>query len=70
MQKPVCFFSHSYCDMVTQNNHCFCLLHIVADKLSETVHLMSNDPSMGLYRIQEHVKKSVPTLVEKKVKKI
>ena len=39
----------------------------VADKLSETVHLMLNDPSMGLYRIQEHVKRSVPTLVEKKV---
>ncbi|CAB3992451.1 BLOC-1-related complex subunit 8 homolog isoform X2 [Paramuricea clavata] len=39
----------------------------VADKLSETVHLMLNDPSTGLYRIQEHVKRSVPTLVEKKV---
>ncbi|XP_028411328.1 BLOC-1-related complex subunit 8 homolog isoform X2 [Dendronephthya gigantea] len=39
----------------------------VTDKMSETVHLMLNDPSMGLYRIQEHVKRSVPTLVEKKV---
>ena len=46
-----------------------CLLRVVTDKLSETVHLMLNDPSMGLYRIQEHVKRSVPNLVEKKVDK-
>ncbi|XP_046856614.1 BLOC-1-related complex subunit 8 homolog isoform X2 [Xenia sp. Carnegie-2017] len=39
----------------------------VTDKFSETVHLMLNDPSMGLYRIQEHVKRSVPELVEKKI---
>ena len=44
-----------------------CVYNVVADKLSETVHLMLNDPSMGLYRIQEHVKRSVPNLVEKKV---
>ena len=39
----------------------------IKDKFSETVHLMLNDPSMGLYRIQEHVKRSVPELVERKV---
>ena len=47
-----------------------CVYNVVADKLSETVHLMLNDPSMGLYRIQEHVKRSVPNLVEKKVDNI
>jgi hypothetical protein len=37
------------------------------DKFSENVHIIANEPSLALYRIQEHVRKSLPQLVEQKV---
>ncbi|XP_055327883.1 BLOC-1-related complex subunit 8 homolog [Paramacrobiotus metropolitanus] len=39
----------------------------VAEKISENVHNILNEPSLGLYRIQEHVRKSMPLLVSKKM---
>ena len=35
--------------------------------LSEYIHLNANEPSIGLFHVQEHVKKTVPKLVETKV---
>jgi hypothetical protein len=39
---------------------------LVAEKLSESFHIVDHDPSMALYRLQEHVTKSVPVLVNRK----
>ena len=39
----------------------------VTEKFLENIHTMLNEPSVGLYRVQEHVRRSLPQLVEKKV---
>ncbi|XP_048584233.1 BLOC-1-related complex subunit 8 homolog isoform X2 [Nematostella vectensis] len=39
----------------------------VSEKFIESIHLMVNEPSVGLYRIQEHVRRSLPQLVDKKM---
>ncbi|KAE9548743.1 hypothetical protein FO519_008046 [Halicephalobus sp. NKZ332] len=38
----------------------------IAERLSESLHIVDHDPSMALYRLQEHVSKSVPVLVNRK----
>lgn len=39
----------------------------VTEKFLENIHTMLNEPSVGLYRVQEHVRRSLPQLVDKKV---
>ena len=41
---------------------------LVSDKVSECLHIVANEPSLGLYRLQEHVRRSVPALVSVKVR--
>ncbi|CAH1775900.1 unnamed protein product [Owenia fusiformis] len=36
------------------------------ERFSETLHIVSNEPSLAFFRIQEHVRKSIPQLVDKK----
>jgi hypothetical protein len=38
----------------------------VADKYSETVNIIANEPSLAFFRIQEHVRKTLPQLVDQK----
>ncbi|XP_065188948.1 uncharacterized protein LOC135819633 [Sycon ciliatum] len=38
----------------------------VTDRFSESLVLLGNEPSLGLYRLQEHVRRSMPVLVDKK----
>eukprot|EP00048_Salpingoeca_helianthica_P012082 m.174543 g.174543 ORF g.174543 m.174543 type:complete len:279 (+) comp15322_c1_seq5:3322-4158(+) len=38
----------------------------VTQGFSESLYVLANEPSLGLYRLQEHIHKSVPELVEKK----
>ncbi|CAH3022314.1 unnamed protein product, partial [Porites evermanni] len=42
-------------------------LRRVTEKFLENIHTMLNEPSVGLYRVQEHVRRSLPQLVDKKV---
>lgn len=35
--------------------------------LSENLHFVANEPSLAFYRLQEHVRKSVPPMIEKRV---
>jgi len=35
--------------------------------LSEYIQLMANEPSIGLYHVEEHIRKTVPRFVEIKV---
>lgn len=39
-----------------------------SEKFSENLHIVANEPSLAFYRIQEHVRKSLPQLVAKKVR--
>ncbi|XP_033121797.1 BLOC-1-related complex subunit 8-like isoform X2 [Anneissia japonica] len=32
----------------------------VTEKFSESLHIVANDPSLAMYRIQEHIRKSLP----------
>ncbi|KRX90570.1 Protein MEF2BNB -like protein [Trichinella pseudospiralis] len=34
------------------------------EDLSECLYMVAHEPTLGLYRIEEHIRKSVPTLVE------
>ncbi len=43
------------------------LIESVSIGISESLHILANEPSLGLYRLQEHVHRSVPEIVEKKV---
>ena len=38
----------------------------VTDGISSSLHVLANEPSLGLYRMQEHVSRAVPELVETK----
>lgn len=39
----------------------------VSDRLSENINIIANEPSLAFFRIQEHVRKTLPQLVEQKV---
>ena len=52
---------------VTSTNMCLCHYASVTEKFLENIHTMLNEPSVGLYRMQEHVRRSLPQLVDKKV---
>jgi BLOC-1 related complex subunit 8 len=36
----------------------------VTKKFTEYLHVLSNEPSVGLFHIQEHIKKTIPRSVE------
>ncbi|EFO28360.1 hypothetical protein LOAG_00137 [Loa loa] len=39
---------------------------ILAERLSESAHIVDHDPSLALYRLHEHVGKTLPVLVARK----
>ena len=43
------------------------ILFSVTDKISESMNIIANEPSLAFFRVQEHVRKSLPQLVETKV---
>jgi hypothetical protein len=53
-------------------NRLFALTHLCAVTLglSGSLHLYANEPSLALFRLEEHVRKSVPKLVKIKVSSI
>lgn len=45
-----------------------CLFLIAAaERISENMHIVANEPSLALYRLQEHVRKALPPMVERRV---
>lgn len=44
------------------NNH----IVLATEKISENMHIVANEPSLALYRIQEHVRKVLPMIVDRK----
>lgn len=43
-----------------------CSVRTVSENVSENLHTLSHDPSLALYRIQEHVRKNMPQMIEKR----
>ncbi|KAG2463961.1 BORC8 protein, partial [Polypterus senegalus] len=39
---------------------------LVTDKFTESMYVLANEPSVALYRLQEHVRRSLPELVQHK----
>uniref|UniRef100_A0A5G2QN89 BLOC-1 related complex subunit 8 n=1 Tax=Sus scrofa TaxID=9823 RepID=A0A5G2QN89_PIG len=42
------------------------LTGIITDKFTESVYVLANEPSVALYRLQEHVRRSLPELAQHK----
>lgn len=42
-------------------------IFIASEKISENLHIFANEPSLACYRLQEHIHKSLPQLVLKRV---
>jgi hypothetical protein len=40
---------------------------IATERISENMHIVANEPSLAFYRLQEHVRKALPPMVEKRV---
>ncbi|XP_026091678.1 BLOC-1-related complex subunit 8 isoform X3 [Carassius auratus] len=38
----------------------------MSDKFTESMYVLANEPSIALYRLQEHVRRSLPELVQHK----
>ena len=43
---------------------------LAAEKMSENIHIVANDPSLALYRIQEHVRKVIQPVLDKRLEVI
>lgn len=41
-------------------------LYRVTNGFNEALYLVANEPSLGMYRIQEHIQATVPKIVEQK----
>lgn len=39
---------------------------LATEKISENMHIVANEPSLAFYRIQEHVRKVLPLIVDRK----
>ncbi|CAD5235680.1 unnamed protein product [Bursaphelenchus xylophilus] len=39
---------------------------LLSEKISESIHVADHDPSMALYRLQEHIHKASPALINAK----
>lgn len=37
------------------------------ERVSENMHIVANEPSLAFYRLQEHVRKALPPMVERRV---
>ena len=40
---------------------------IGTERISENMHIIANEPSLAFYRLQEHVRKAMPGMVQKRV---
>lgn len=68
MRDVVCvFFLLANTARVFSALDCTSFEHTVSDKFTESMYVLANEPSVALYRLQEHVRRSLPELVQHKV---
>lgn len=60
---------HTFVDVV-KSVMLFLLQILVTEKVSENLNVIANEPSLAFFRVQEHVRKSLPQLVETKVSSV
>ncbi|XP_073812393.1 BLOC-1-related complex subunit 8 homolog [Musca autumnalis] len=56
--------------MSTQNTDLTVKVRKSSEKLSENIHIVANDPSLAFYRIQEHVRKVLQPILDKRIEVI
>lgn len=39
---------------------------LAVQKISENLHIFANEPSLAFYRIQEHIRKVLPLIIERR----
>ncbi|XP_073999169.1 BLOC-1-related complex subunit 8 homolog isoform X2 [Rhodnius prolixus] len=44
-----------------------CKVKKVTERISENIHIVANEPSLAFYRLQEHVRKALPPMVDKRM---
>lgn len=44
----------------------FLLICLAVQKISENLHIVANEPSLAFFRIQEHIRKVLPLIVERR----
>nr|XP_040040461.1 BLOC-1-related complex subunit 8 isoform X2 [Gasterosteus aculeatus aculeatus] len=67
MRDVVCvFFLLANTARVFSAFDCASFEHTVSDKFTESMYVLANEPSVALYRLQEHVRRSLPELVQHK----
>ncbi|XP_013106670.1 BLOC-1-related complex subunit 8 homolog [Stomoxys calcitrans] len=54
----------------SQNNDLNVKVKKSSEKLSENIHIVANDPSLAFFRIQEHVRKVIQPILDKRIEVI
>lgn len=62
------YMNHTASQEFTIENKPFVFSVSVTDKFTESMYVLANEPSIALYRLQEHVRRSLPELVQHKVR--
>ena len=45
----------------------FIFYNLAMERVSENMHVVANEPSLALYRLQEHVRKALPFMVRNRI---
>lgn len=40
---------------------------IAKERISENMHILANEPSLAYYRLQENIRKSLPSVIDKRL---
>jgi len=66
------FYSLSFLSQEVMTSPVIPLYHLFpgAKKTTDVIHTLANEPSVGLFRVREHIQRSLPFLVDRKVRQL